>query len=74
MSEAEILQQLRLLPKDKQAEVFDFLEYLVGRFGKADAACWTETDFAEFSFGQALRGMEDDPVVYRQNDIRHPWQ
>lgn len=74
MSEAEILQQLRLLPKDKQAEIFDFLEYLAGRFGKADATPWTETDFAEFSFGQALRGMEDDPVIYRENDIRYPWQ
>lgn len=74
MSLTELMEKLRTLPKDKQAEVFDFIDYLVGRFGRYDQTSWTDAGFAEFSFGQAIRGMEDDPVVYTENDIRAPWQ
>ena len=33
MSYAELIEKLQALPQDKQAEVFDFVEYLVARFG-----------------------------------------
>jgi len=74
MSDLEILERLRLLPEEKQAEVFDFIDYLLSRLRRADKAPWTNSDFAEFAFRRALRGMEDDPVTYDRDDIRYPWR
>ena len=74
MSYAELVEKLQALPQDKQAEVFDFVEYLVARFGKsADPSEWTRGAFAEFSLGQALRGLEEDSVTYTVDDVREPW-
>ncbi len=74
MSYAELIEKLQALPQDKQAEVFDFVEYLVARFGSdADRSDWTRTEFAQFALGQALRGLEEDAVVYTADDVREAW-
>jgi hypothetical protein len=72
MSLAELIEKLKALPSDKQAEVFDFVEFLASRSDEARrrGADWVGANYFEFSLGQALRGIEDDPVVYTADDIR----
>lgn len=79
MGYAELIELLRALPADKQAEVFDFVEFLAARSTAEGARPlahgeWTDREFAELSMRQALRGIEDDPVSYSRNDLRESWQ
>jgi hypothetical protein len=79
MGYAELIEKLQDLPADKQAEVFDFVEFLADRFGKGKGTPfatgeWGDTEFSEFAMGQALRGMEDEPVLYTRNDLKEQWQ
>jgi len=76
---AELIEKLQALPEDKRAEVFDFVEFLASRFvssgvsEKREAAEWDDAGFRAFSLGQALRDMDDDPVVYSRDDLRESW-
>ncbi len=76
----ELIKKLETLPREKQSEVFDFVAFLAVRWGN-DRACpssrhadWNDADFSVLSMTQALRGMEDDPVVYGLEDLRERWQ
>ena len=35
---------------------------------------WTDREFADMAMQQALRGMDDDPVIYGDADLRERWQ
>ncbi|OHC73512.1 MAG: hypothetical protein A3G18_08040 [Rhodospirillales bacterium RIFCSPLOWO2_12_FULL_58_28] len=74
MGYAELIERLRALPDDKQAEVFDFVEFLLARTAREDKPPvegeWTNAEFADFSLSQAMRGMEDDPVTYTPADLK----
>lgn len=79
MGYAELIEKLRTLPQEKQAEVFDFVEFLAARFGKAKhtppaRGDWTDAEFTELAIRQALRGMEDEPVAYTRDDLKEHWQ
>jgi len=80
MGYAELIAKIRTLPEDKQAEVFDFVEFLANRFSTSDAvggngtAEWSEEGFASFSLSHALRDMDDDPVSYGRSDMREIWR
>ncbi|MBI4755348.1 MAG: DUF2281 domain-containing protein [Betaproteobacteria bacterium] len=79
MGYAELIEKLQALPQEKQAEVFDFVDFLAGRFGTAHGAPlartdWSDAQFAEFAMRQALRGMEDEPVSYTRDDLTELWQ
>jgi len=79
MGYAELIERLQALPQEKQAEVFDFVEFLSARVGSAGAAHlargdWTDAEFSNMAMAQALRGIEDDPVVYSRGDLREQWQ
>ncbi|MDP2822322.1 MAG: hypothetical protein Q8O52_06545 [Sulfuritalea sp.] len=79
MGYAELIERLQALPQDKQAEVFDFVEFLSLRrdvAGRARLAQgeWTDAEFARMAMTQALRGIEDDPVAYTSADLRERWQ
>ena len=78
MGYAELIERLQSLPQDKQAEVFDFVEFLAARSGIADTqpahSEWTDAEFADMAMAQAQRGMEDDPVSYTAADLRERWQ
>ncbi|MBF0462037.1 MAG: DUF2281 domain-containing protein [Magnetococcales bacterium] len=77
MSYAELINKLATLPREKQSEVFDFVEFLVARWGENRAqpdADWDDAEFSVLSMTQALRGMEDDPMVYGLADLRERWQ
>ncbi|MEI7866289.1 MAG: DUF2281 domain-containing protein [Candidatus Methylumidiphilus sp.] len=79
MGYAELIEKLQNLPTEKQAEVFDFVEFLASRFGKAKSTPfahgeWSDAEFSEFAMGQALRDMEDEPVLYTRDDLKEHWQ
>lgn len=79
MGYAELVERLQALPQERQAEVFDFVEFLSARFGFADSKPlahgeWTEAEFSVMAMRQALRGIEDDPVAYTRDDLRERWQ
>lgn len=76
---AELIEQLRALPQDKQAEVFDFVEFLSQRGQRVAGAAntgteWVDAEFSSLAMAQALRDEEDDPVVYTRADLRERWQ
>ena len=74
MGFGELIEKLQALPADKQAEVFDFVDFLAARFAThPPGADWTEREFSDFSLGQALRGMEDDPVTCSTDDLSENW-
>lgn len=79
MGYAELIERLQALPQDKQAEVFDFVEFLSRRSGLGETAShahadWTDAEFKNMAMGQALRDIEDDPVAYTDADLRERWQ
>ena len=79
MGNAELIEKIQNLPAEKQAEVCDFVEFLAARFGKVKGKSlvhneWSDTEFAEFAMGQALCGMEDEPVLYTRDDLKEHWQ
>lgn len=78
MGYAKLIERLQALPQDKQAEVFDFVEFLSRRSASAGAHLaqgeWTNDEFAHMAMAQALRGIENDPVVYTSADLRERWQ
>jgi hypothetical protein len=76
MGYAELLRRLQALPQDKQAEVFDFVEFLARRSRSVEDVPQTPTDWtdAEFTALAAQAWREDDPVVYTPADLRERWQ
>ena len=75
MGYAELIQQrLQTLPPDKQAEVFEFVEFIASRIQKAPPIDWTNEEFSRLSLVQALRGLENDPVEYALTDVKERWQ
>ena len=77
MSYAELLEKLQSLPSDKQAEVFDFVEFLSARFSPGSRLVpqhdWSNAEFSIFSIAQALRGMDDESDIYTQDDLKEKW-
>lgn len=77
MGYAELIEKLETLPDEKRTEVFDFVDYLAARFASHRAPAvdhWTDEEFADMAMQQALRGMDDDPVIYGDADLRERWQ
>jgi hypothetical protein len=79
MGYAELIETLQNLPQDKRAEVFDFVEFLAAKTKKASTTQhkpeeWTGGEFAQFAMRQALRGMEDEVVIYTRDDLKERWQ
>jgi hypothetical protein len=79
MGYAELIERLQNLPQEKQAEVFDFVEFLSARVKGSELAGvahgdWSDAEFSALAMAQALRGSEDDPVVYTRADLREQWQ
>ena len=77
MGYAELIDKLKALPDEKRTEVFDFVDYLAARFGSHRAPTadqWTDREFAEMAMQQALRGMDEDAVIYSDADLRERWQ
>lgn len=76
MGYAELISKLEALPREKRAEVFDFVEFLATRCDTATDEQLTHAEWtdAELSMRQALRGMEEDSITYTRDDLRERWQ
>lgn len=79
MGYAELISKLEALPREKQTEVFEFVEFLSARCGTSTGkpiahADWTDAEFSQLSITQAMRGMEQETVTYTREDLRERWQ
>jgi len=77
MNVATLIEKIQELPTDKQAEVADFVDYLSERFGQAAggaAADWSMADFSRLSMTQAMRGLEEEPDLYSEDDLKERWR
>ncbi len=75
MNQAQLLEKIQALPPDKQAEVFDFVDFLASRSASnSQHDEWTNAEFSEMAMNQALRGMEDEPSLYTLDDLKERWQ
>lgn len=74
MNVAEVIEKLKSLPEDKQAEVIDYVEFLAERFGpRRSVGDWTDQQFGDLSLTEAMRGMEDEPALYGEDDLKEHW-
>jgi hypothetical protein len=79
MGYAELISKLEALPREKQAEVFEFVEFLSALCGTSTGkpithAEWTDNEFSELSMSQAMRGMEQESVTYTREGLQERWQ
>ena len=79
MNLVSFVEKVQRLPQDKQAEVFDFVDYLADRFTTSSTPAspsptLTEEEFSQWALSQALRGMEDEPDLYAQSDLKERWK
>ncbi|MDI1278667.1 DUF2281 domain-containing protein [Methylobacter sp.] len=75
MNQTQLLEKIQALPPDKQAEVFDFVDFLASRSASnSQHDEWIDAEFSEMAMSQALRGMEDEPPLYTQADLKERWR
>lgn len=80
MGYAELIHlRLQTLPPEKQAEIYDFVEFIAARSSTVVAKTatrddWTQAEFSQLALAQAMRGLEDDPITYSLQDIKERWQ
>lgn len=79
MNPAQFFEKMQALPPDKQAEVFDFIEFLASRStAPSDRQIaddeWTNAEFSQMAMSQAMRGMEEEPPIYTLDDLKERWQ
>lgn len=69
LTSERIQQYLEQLPAPLQAEVLNFVEYLVNKAERSEAAAWSA-----FSLTQAMSGMEqDEEPTYSLDDVKVPF-
>ncbi len=61
----KIVDSIKMLPKSKQIEIFDFVEYLKQKTEKE-----ADKDWSGLSIASAMRGMEAEESPYSQNDLK----
>ena len=77
MNYDRLIATLDRLPAEKKAEVVDFVDYLAQRFGQPPPSIvteWSEGEFSSFAMTQAMRGIEDEPVLYTEADLKERWR
>jgi hypothetical protein len=66
----KIIQHVKSLPKVKQIEVLDFVEYLRAKGEKT-----TENeDWSAFSLSSAMHGMENEQSPYSLDDLKESFK
>ena len=61
----KIARDLKVLPESAQFEVLDFVEFLASR-----AVAREDADWSAFSLSEAMRGLEDEPSPYSEQDLK----
>ncbi|MCG5536836.1 DUF2281 domain-containing protein [Ectothiorhodospira mobilis] len=72
----ELILKISRLPAFRQQEVFDFVTFLENRYGdveRGEHADWSEKQFQDLSIEQAMRGLEDEPDLYSEKDLKERW-
>ncbi|WP_296805891.1 DUF2281 domain-containing protein [Thiocapsa sp.] len=65
------------MPRDKQTEVFAFVDSLMTQLASRPNSAtgeWSEKEFKDMSMQQAMRGMYEDPISYTDKDLKERWQ
>ena len=57
------------LPASFQAEVLDFVEYLIAK-AEREGLVEENREWSEFSLASAMRGMEDEETSYTLSDLK----
>ena len=66
MSLAEkIIEKVKSLPEDKQAEILDFIDFLSKKVNEEERKQWSQ-----FSLEEAMRGLETEETLYTVEDIK----
>ena len=61
----KIVEKIKSLPEEKQAEVLDFVDFLEKKIREDENRGWSK-----FSLESAMRGMEDEESLYTLNDLK----
>ena len=75
----KLITKVRRLPPSRQQEVLDFVTCLEHRDADTDIALteptdWSEQHFQAMSIEQAMRGLEDEPDIYSEADLKERWR
>ncbi|MYL25144.1 DUF2281 domain-containing protein [Halomonas alkaliantarctica] len=74
----ELMAKVSRLPPFRQQEVMDFVTFLEQRDGENAPgkipADWSEQQFQTMSLDQAMRGLENEPDLYTDDDVKERWQ
>lgn len=73
----ELIAKVSRLPAFRQQEIMDFVTFLEQRHNDSahtEQADWSEQQFRAMSVEQAMRGLEDEPELYSENDLEERWQ
>ncbi|MBI5651655.1 MAG: DUF2281 domain-containing protein [Chloroflexi bacterium] len=65
----KIQQSIQKLPQPLQAEVLDFVEYLLSKVER-ESAQQDDADWFSLSLTSAMRGMEDETPTYSTVDLK----
>lgn len=86
---ADIQQRAAVLPLALQTEVLHYMMFLQQKIQQETSSNsqritapyssefftdWDNADFTEMAMTQAMRGMEDEPVLYSLDDLKERWQ
>lgn len=61
----KIIEKIKSLPEEKQAEVFDFVNLLEIKIKEEENIFWSK-----FSLESAMRGMDDEEALYTVTDLK----
>ncbi len=67
-----IVDSIRALPKSKQIEIFDFVEYLKQKAEQAEKE--EDITWSNLSIASAMRGMETEEPLYSIGDLTEIYQ
>lgn len=75
----ELIARVKRLPTFRQQEVLDFVTFLEQRYEQPKTAPigqedWSEHDYRVMSLHQAMRGLDDEPDLYSEADLKERWQ
>jgi hypothetical protein len=69
----EIVERVQRLPEPLQAEVLDFVEFLLAKSSE-ESEKQENRRWMEFALQSAFRGMEDEPELYADKDLKERFQ
>ncbi|WP_328188490.1 DUF2281 domain-containing protein [Marinobacter sp. OP 3.4] len=73
----DLVSKVSRLPPSRQQEVIDFVAFLEQRYGSStndEQPDWSERQFKDMSAQQAMRGIEGEPDLYSDDDLKERWQ